>query len=503
MINMKNLTTVALATIAIATSAWSQQPTPGNPNPNTREWTSVEGTKITAIYLGVQNTDVVLKLTNGRISLVPLTKLSSADNSFVSHNFIGYYPPWRGWSRDAGTSLTGLTVEQVRANAGAAVYTTQHFQFDCDVNLGTQLMRNLAKVFELTYDLNSKSPFGIQAKPRNQWFEAKLFGTRDDYMKAGGRTGTAGIYLLKERVFLAPLELMGVRSGPAGWRKETDDYDPSTIVHELTHMLTHDMLDNLPTWMNEGYAEYISHIPIDANEFRTGSDKIREGVREMFIRQYEKSRSQMTGKPVKLDKAGKNAYLTGSQLPHLFKVENVLQLTDEEWAKGRSAGSPPTVPNPPTPATRPPTPRNYYPPARLEDPTRLPRLYHTAHLIMYYFIQIEGEKGVLKLQRFLDQNRSNRLRYEQYLKDFKTYEADMEKFMKLPGVTDLGGGKFRYPTNLQPPKAPDKPFTDPTSLQLGGLPMLLDGESFATAGARIEKALNEHLGMNLSFMELP
>ena len=55
---------------------------------------------------------------------------------------------------------------------------------------------------------------------------------------------------------------MGMREADAGWRKVTDDYDPSTIIHELTHMLTHDMLVNLPIWANEAYAEYISNIPI-------------------------------------------------------------------------------------------------------------------------------------------------------------------------------------------------------------------------------------------------
>lgn len=61
----------------------------------------------------------------------------------------------------------------------------------------------------------------------------------------------------KDKVSLAPLDLMGVQPGPTGWRKGSQaDYDPSTMVHELTHMLTHDMLDILPLWVNEGYAEY-------------------------------------------------------------------------------------------------------------------------------------------------------------------------------------------------------------------------------------------------------
>ena len=496
--NTLRITVLALATFWIAGPAWSQQQAAGQPGPNTREWTSLDGTKITADYLGVQGeSTVVLKLANGKISFVPLAKLSVNDNFFVGHNRIGYYPPWRGWPRDAGLSSAGLSVNEVHAESGSFIYTTQHFRFDCDVNLGTQLMKDLARVFELTYDLDSKSPFGILAKPRSQWFEAKLLGTLGDYIKAGGRPNSAGIYLIKDKVFMAPLQLMGVRAGSAGWRKESEIYDPSTIVHELTHMLTHDMLVNLPTWMNEGYAEYISNIPIENKEFKTSGEKIREGVRDMFVRQHEMEHTSPGRKLNKLDKAARIAYLKSDSLPALFKVEKVLRMSNEEWATGRKP-QPPVIAAAPTRKSTPEpvvpggitihetapivvTGTRIMPISEPVDPNRMPRLYHTAHLIIYYFIQLEGEKGVVKLQRFLDENRSNLARCRKFEEDFKTYERDMADFMKRPGVTNLGDGRFRYPANLQPPKAPQPPFTDPNMLTLGGLPMLLGGETAAGA----------------------
>ena len=76
-------------------------------------------------------------------------------------------------------------------------------------------------------------------------------------------------------------------------------------------------------------------------------------------------------------------------------------------------------------------------------------------------------------------------------------------FIDLPGVTKLPDNRIQYPSNLQPPKAPDPPFTDPKLLNLGGLGILLDGESPAVVGARIEKALNDDLGINLKFVEHP
>ena len=256
------------AVVLMMNLAWSQQKPAADARWISREWTNLDGKKITAEFLGVQDSKVVLKLPNGKVSLIPILNLSTGDNSFIRTNGFDYFAPWQAWPLDAGITMNYAEIKEEPGDRGAFIYTTPHFRFHCDVNLGTSLMKDLGRIFELTFHLHSKSPFGILAKPEKDLFEAKLFGSLDAYKKAGGPIQSAGVYLPKDRVFLAPLELMGVRPGPTGWRKITDDYDPSTIVHELTHMLTHDMLDNLPTWANEGYAEYISSIPVEAKAFQ-------------------------------------------------------------------------------------------------------------------------------------------------------------------------------------------------------------------------------------------
>ena len=275
---------------------------------------------------------MALKLTGGKISFVPFASLSTADNAFVKANRLDYHEKWQAWPPNASEAMVALEVKEEAAEFGKFIYTTKNFRFTCDVNLGPVLMRDLARTFELTLQLHEKSPFGILAKPEKDRFEAKLFGRLDAYKAAGGPDQTAGVYIPKQKFFLAPLELMGARAGSAGWRKVSDDYDVSTIVHELTHMLTHEMLDNLPTWVNEGYAEYIASIPIQAKMFKTDSDKIREGVRDVFAKSHAKSLSEK--EQANWGKAERAKYLESGEIPRLRHVADVLGMTDETWATG-------------------------------------------------------------------------------------------------------------------------------------------------------------------------
>ena len=481
---MRFLRTLISALFLSTSLGWSQPATTAGSKPIVREWTSVDGKKISAEYLGLQGNNVALKLQSGKLSMIPLARLSPEDNTFTREHALAYHVAWQAWPPDADYAMQNVPVKEAPGEGGTFVYTTPHFRFRSDVNLGTPLMKDLARVFELTYHLQSKSPFGILAKPDDGLFNARLFGNVFDYMKAGGLPGSAGIYMLKEKVFMAPLDLMGVRAGAAGWRKDSAEYDVTTIVHELTHMLTDEMLNNLPLWVNEGYADYISSIPLEKGSFKTSNEKIREGILDMLVRQNGDtstgSRSVVgIGERVKLQK--------GTGGPPLRKVADVLQMTNEEWVTGRKPGSP----DPESPRKANPDPE--------KERLRVPILYRTSHLIIYYLIQIEGEKGVLKIRRFLDENRKYMASYLQYRAAFTEYETKMEAFMKLPGVSKNADGQIRYPAGLELPVAPILPFTDPNKLNLGGLDALLAGESAAVVGARIEDALRKDLGVKLRF----
>lgn len=82
---------------------------------------------------------------------IALFKLSDADNAFVRSNGFQHDEAWQAWPSDAQLSIPTVEVRESAGEAGTFVYTTPHFRFRATVNLGTSLMKDLARVFELTY----------------------------------------------------------------------------------------------------------------------------------------------------------------------------------------------------------------------------------------------------------------------------------------------------------------------------------------------------------------
>lgn len=91
-----------------------------------------------------------------------------------------------------------------------------------------------------------------------------------DYRAAGGPEGSAGVFVLSSRAgrtpasesdiaadrVMIPFESLGLgRSGSV----ERDDVDTHALVHELTHQQF--VLNRLPIWINEGWAEYVGYVP--------------------------------------------------------------------------------------------------------------------------------------------------------------------------------------------------------------------------------------------------
>lgn len=441
-----------------------------------REWSNTEGRKIIAQYLGVQKESVVVKLADGKVLPIPIFKLSEADKAFVRDNPLVYLEVWKGWPVDLG-KLMNVTVTEKGMEKDKYVYETANFRFHVDGNLGATLMKDLAQVFELTYSLHMKAPFGLKAKPRGDRFEAKFFGTRDRYQTQGGLPRTAGVYLTKDRVFLAPLDLMGVKVDGSIWRQvRRSQGDTSTVVHELTHMLTHDIIADLPIWMNEGYAEYIANIPIEQDAFQISDEKIREGVRESFVLDYQKAISS-TG--IRDLSRSERSQFFEQKLPSIPPVSTVLGITNERWNKAQdgSLGFP----------------------GQTYGYSDRGSLYKTSHLIIYYFLHLDGEEGASKLCRFASHKRKVSEDLDAYRAAFEEYQRKFEEFSKLPGVEKTPDGRIRYPSDLNPPEAPKSPFGDGDAIQSSGFEILLGGEKPEVLAQKIEAALIKNLELPLKF----
>jgi len=445
-----------------------------------REWTSVDGKKLIASFLGTKDGSVYLRLASGKTVPVPVTKLSDADQVFLSSHPVDYRPAWNGWTGDVSATPSASAIRERSGGEGVYFYTTRRFQFETNANLGPLLTMDMGRLFELTYSLNSQAPLGIQSQPDGEFYQAKLCATLNQYLNEGAPKGSAGYYDIRNRRFFAPLELMGLTNGSAGWRKASQkDADLTTVIHELTHMLTHDTLQVMPLWFSEGYAEYVSNVPLEGAAFKTGDKKMSARLVELLVRENDSSLVVPSstgdigygggGKSRKSDKTDPK-----DRIYQMRPVAGMLELPDAHWGKSQTSG--------------------------YNSTGTVMKFYRTAHLIVYYFYQIEGEVGARKVAAMLDRNKIAVAKLNAYQEEAKRYNAAMEEFKRKPGVRQLLDGRIEYPASLTPPaRPPDTPPVDPLRFKLEGVEALLGGESAAVVGARIERALQERLGVQIRF----
>ncbi len=250
-----------------------------------RAWTSSDGRSISAKILGVRDDQVALDTGSGQPTLLPMTRLSEADQTFireweaVSVFFnLGYEAP-----RSIANTVEPGIFDGAFAQEGK-VHETRNFRFECDAVLTQEVVKDFSRLFEVTYLGVLANPLGLAiAKPEGGKFQVRLFSRESDYLNAGGSTDAAGVYMIKERVMLVPLASLGLTEGSSGYKK-TRDFDPRTLIHETTHALTHQWLAHAPMWFIEGFAEYIAAIPYRDGRLELG--RHREGLLELASKKF-------------------------------------------------------------------------------------------------------------------------------------------------------------------------------------------------------------------------
>jgi hypothetical protein len=290
----------------------------------------------------------------------------------------------------------------------------------------------------------------MQATPVDGFFRLELFETMDGYHRASGPAGSAGVYLTREKKFMVPFESLGVKlnAGKTAYIRDRD-FAVKTLVHELTHMMMHDLIQLIPKWLIEGSAEYVESIPYKQGVFTPGG--IHASVKDYNEVRFRRS---MMGR-VTLD------------------LENML-----------------TPPKPPPP--RAPTAAGFVPrPPVIPVPDAA--FYHTSLLLTYFFMHLDGDGKGTRLLNFLNAVRAEKLRWDQFENAAKGYEAAMEEFFKKPGVEKLAGGRFTYPSHLTPPEAPKPPAEEYLDERRGWIHMnvLLDGRTEAQVAGEAEAALTK------------
>lgn len=405
---------LALALAVACVSAFAQLPKPEPP----RAWKTADGAAFTATLVSFDGTTAVFRMAAGQQAKAALEKLSADDQTFLAE-WLKKQPIKVALPDVIGVDTAALKVEVVSEDAGAEkyVYRTPHFEFESQGKFNTSLLREVARNFEATYELVKALPWGITPEAESgTHFKARLLKDKAAYHAAGGPPNSSGVYKGGDDLFMVPFESIGVKIVGKSYAKD-DDFDYSTMVHELTHQMMHASIRLLPQWVVEGTAEYTGNLPLKTGKFRVSAAK--NGLKDYT--EFLKKRAV-------------------GGMPEPYPLEKLFGVTNEQWSE-----------------------------ILAENPLVSRRLYFTSYLLVYYFMHLDGDGSGQRFVRFFREVAEPRKAAEQW-------RRDMDAFKKKPGVTVFPDGSFRYPGHLTPPAEPAA-ITSPDEYQKKILAILLDGRS--------------------------
>jgi hypothetical protein len=427
---------LVLALGGFTVSAFAQLPVVDPP----RAWKTSAGAPFQATLLSFDGTTAIFKMPNGQRVPAPADKLSAEDQAYLAE-WVKKQPLQFTMPEVVGVDTSAIKTEVVGEDAKGEkfVYRTTNFEFESQGKFTQSLLREIARNFEATYELLKVLPWNIAPRPPSgTHFKARLFKSKAAYAAAGGPPNSAGFYSSKDECFFVPFQSIGIKESGKSYTKD-DDFDSSTLVHELTHQMMHFWLDALPQWILEGTAEYTSNLPLKTGKFRVSSAKT--GLKEYV--DFLKRR------------------VVGG-VPEPFPLEKLFIISNEEWGATLAA-----------------------------DPATSRRAYFTSYLLVYYFMHMDGKGDGQRFIRYFREVAETKYAMEKYC-------SAVEEFRKKPEVKDLGDGRYSWPSNLKHPNKPvdiDSPEAQ-KAFQIKTLKILLDGRSVEQLLKEIRAAYKK-LGITL------
>ncbi|MEO0413516.1 MAG: hypothetical protein AAF226_01035 [Verrucomicrobiota bacterium] len=320
------------------------------------------------------------------------------------------------------------------------VYTTENFHIAVHGNFPvvTWQMQDIARVAEATRLLFQQSPIGVYSQPLEGYYRIEIYDNRAKYHLATGSRNSAGSYNRYTQSLSIPVDMKKVVPTPPelremGPKMMTISYDMATLVHELTHMMMHEMLDFMPQWLVEGSAEFVEEMPRRDAQFMP--DRIMLGLQ--FISKH---------------------YRRDNTYPEPVPLGDILLLTRKEWHD--TIGG---------------------------MPDKQKCLYYCSYLLTSYFMLEKPET----FQKMLNVSRRKAAERKQYYTDAEQYKEELDAFIQLPGVMmDKETNTLRYNPELTPPTAPTKPGYELDEFHA----VMLEGRSAAEVGAAAE-AWARNLGL--------
>ena len=244
-----------------------------------RDWTNSAGKTISAELVDVSEGNAVLNM-GGKSFEVPIGTLSTDDQAFIKEwsksapadaaNDSSIEPNWDGeWPKLVSADVS-QEIEELGEKDGDYIYASAHYEFICDVNLNTSVVKRFSLLFEATNQFCRELPIGMVKPFREERHKIHLFETKDAYFSKGGPQGSAGVYISRggEGDILVPLTSLGVKKVGSSYSVDYKE-ENTTLSHEITHQLTDKEYYRAGSrgWFTEGLAEYIAHSGYRSGKF--------------------------------------------------------------------------------------------------------------------------------------------------------------------------------------------------------------------------------------------
>lgn len=239
---------------------------------------------------------------------------------------------------------TELKALEAQAGVRGYLYESNHYVFLSPVELSEAGQQMIGRLFECTYAADKAVakvlpvPRADEERGEGNKYKVKLARNMAEYYAAGGRKGSAGIFIHQRRTYpqprklqesdivndfvLVPFDSLGLDSNG---KMVKHDIDTHTLVHEITHQ--NFALNNLPIWANEGWAEYVGYVPyvgedldfergfsliLHAAKSRAGTDALDFpfALKEFFVMSQEEMYGYMS--------QGKDTYALSAMLVAFF-----------------------------------------------------------------------------------------------------------------------------------------------------------------------------------------
>lgn len=269
-----------------------------------RTWTDNQGRKVEAELVSSSETNLVMKLANGKEVDFLIGRLSPEDQEYLKANRepskgnttnakpeLNFDAPWPervSFKDDPNVSIIEEIPETKRF-----IYESANFRYVCDVRLAQSVVQGFARLFETTnlYCLSLPLGFSGGVKTKGK-YQILLFEKIEDYVKEGGPPDSAGVFMSGRDLIMVPLTSLGVR--PVGSSYMLDrDKSSKTLPHEIVHQLTPEPYFEAGSvgWFSEGVAEYVALSP-----YRSGSYNVRSNFASIFEYVTAFSKEYRTGR---------------------------------------------------------------------------------------------------------------------------------------------------------------------------------------------------------------